>query len=300
MSVPDGGFLWGGSRVERDQVLFSSEGATFSPSLGWRRLPPSPLAARVGPLGAWTGSVVLVWGGWTSLDAHHETPDGALYRPAQDSWMSIPPIPLGPIITEWSAWAGNKLIVVADRGPSGWGGFISARPDQWDELDVAQKERAVSLSYDVTLGEWSVLPPVPARLAETLSCWIDDRFICIRSDGSAFIWSPELGRIVETQDLPGGKKALRGLIGFSAVGGRAVLLSCVPQKATGQEREEVAGWAWDPATEGWIALPAPPLSARSGVSVATIENSLCLWGGISPHGGKQVFHRDGAMLHFGH
>lgn len=55
VATAEGVFVWGDLR-RRD-------GGVVGRDLGWRPVPPAPIAPRVGAAMAWTGDRVLVWGG---------------------------------------------------------------------------------------------------------------------------------------------------------------------------------------------------------------------------------------------
>jgi hypothetical protein len=54
----------------------------------WRRLPPAPLASRVNYTMAWTGSEVIVWGGFDALNRPRL--NGAAFDPVRGTWRSLP------------------------------------------------------------------------------------------------------------------------------------------------------------------------------------------------------------------
>lgn len=109
----------------------------------WQRLPDSPLAARQGAVGVWTGREVLVIGGNTALcppGARCDMPeasllrDGAAFDPAGPSWRAIAPAPL-PVMSAASAVIGDDAYLWLTRGDGALLRY-AVDEDRWDVLDV--------------------------------------------------------------------------------------------------------------------------------------------------------------------
>jgi hypothetical protein len=59
-----------------------ADGGAYDPQRGtWRALPPAPLEARRGHRAVWTGSEMIVWGGWARRNNDPFLSDGARYLP---------------------------------------------------------------------------------------------------------------------------------------------------------------------------------------------------------------------------
>src|SRR5204863_2676678 len=72
--------VWGGASGIRQDILHA-DGAAYNPrSRTWRRLPTAPLTARQYPAAAWTGTEMVIWGGYSNA-AGSATNDGAAYNP---------------------------------------------------------------------------------------------------------------------------------------------------------------------------------------------------------------------------
>ncbi len=64
--------VWGGSAYERaplpdsgELLTFRDDGAAYDPAAGtWRAVAPAPVPARSGHTAVWTGTEVIVWGGF--------------------------------------------------------------------------------------------------------------------------------------------------------------------------------------------------------------------------------------------
>jgi hypothetical protein len=173
--------VWGGTASGlQDETL--SDGASYDVERGtWAPLPPSPLSARSGPIAAWTGQEVLVWGDADGFDL-----DGAAYKPATGGWRVIAPAPLPQGLEYSGAWTGTELVVLGARTTSPQAAAYNPESDRWRELDppeivltegaprfevVSTGERIVALGqfgladptqvlvYDPQTDEWSSRRP---------------------------------------------------------------------------------------------------------------------------------------------
>lgn len=97
---------------------------TTSASGSWAPMAQSPLSARYGSVGAWTGSELVVVGGSTSqpcpvgavcdMAVPDGLRDGAAYDPARDRWRRIADSPL-PVFDAPTAWSGSEVVVLTPR-----------------------------------------------------------------------------------------------------------------------------------------------------------------------------------------
>ncbi|WP_188944969.1 hypothetical protein [Nakamurella endophytica] len=87
----------------------------------WQELPAAPISGRSDAVGAWTGSLVLIWGGRdaTSRGRPLLLGDGASYDPATRRWNQLPPSPLPPRASALSVWTGRQLLIWGGQGPTG-------------------------------------------------------------------------------------------------------------------------------------------------------------------------------------
>lgn len=114
--------VWGGydgRPAATDGV--ADDGAAYDPTSNrWRPLPPAPLSARAGALAVWTGTTMVVLGGYA--DGSGQPPrDGAAYNPATDRWTPISaPTPPGQHSLMWTSavQAGNELLAFSDWATS--------------------------------------------------------------------------------------------------------------------------------------------------------------------------------------
>jgi N-acetylneuraminic acid mutarotase len=100
---------------------------TFNPATNrWRRLASLP-SGRFGSAVAWTGSRLLLWGGYeyqngtpTGRGYPIVPPHGLAYDPATDRWSALPQAPLVGRLKPTGVWTGKSLIV--------WGGSNPKKP----------------------------------------------------------------------------------------------------------------------------------------------------------------------------
>jgi hypothetical protein len=130
--------VWGGSEGDSD-VGFYGDGAAFDPAAqSWRPVSPSPLVARSGHAGVWSGAQMLLWGG--SAD-DGPTADGASWDPATGAWSALPVAPLGPRVRHTAVWTGAEMLA--------WGGAGAGR-----------RRFADGAAYDPARSVWRRLPAV--------------------------------------------------------------------------------------------------------------------------------------------
>lgn len=162
--------VWGGWASSRDQSVFEAAaprgGAAYDPASDrWRIVPDAPIAGRGSPIAAWTGTEVLVFGGW----AGEKSPlDGAAWNSVTNRWRTIARSPLTGSGTV-GAWLDGRLIVVTSSAAAA---YDPAR-DRWTSLPAAPirpgwRSAAVAAGrlFIVAFGDgatppvdWAVLDP---------------------------------------------------------------------------------------------------------------------------------------------
>jgi hypothetical protein len=141
--------VWGGDSGLHGEDLHA-DGAAYDPGTGrWRALPPSPLSARVGQAAAWTGSEMIIWGGYDRVSAHRfqVISSGAAYDPATNTWRRLPRAPLSPRARAIAVWTGGTLVLL--------GGQPAVLTD-------TVRGYGDGASFNPALNRWRhVAPPVP-------------------------------------------------------------------------------------------------------------------------------------------
>jgi hypothetical protein len=266
--------------------------------VGWSELPPPP-EVRSGAATAWTGSELLIWGGYEYVGSN-EDPDagGFAFDAASRRWERLPAPPLDGRSDPAYAWTGRELVIWG-----GWdGGFRD--PPYFDD----------GAAYDPVARTWRILPAAPLAARAPFAVWTGaelivwgstDRFDRMR-DGAAYDPASDTWRRIADAptDVTDGSAVWSGeeMIVFGAAldgNNRADTLTAIgiaydpvsdtwrelppsglsPQAMTASWLgDELIAWdyehasaAYDPGTDGWRPLPAVPLkfSECRPVSVAT-------------------------------
>jgi hypothetical protein len=113
--------IWGGYDTTFTEL---DSGAAYNPATNtWRTLAavPSGVAGRERHKAVWTGSMMIVWGGYDQNDI--ELHDGAVYDPAGDSWSTVTGSGAPQVASQHSTvvWTGTDLFV--------WGPHLGAFMD---------------------------------------------------------------------------------------------------------------------------------------------------------------------------
>ena len=72
---------------------------------------------RMQAAAAWTGSLLLVWGGELGRLALVVSRTGLSYDPVTNRWSRLPQAPLQGRLNPATAWTGHELIVWGGLGP---------------------------------------------------------------------------------------------------------------------------------------------------------------------------------------
>ena len=249
--------------------------STTLPPATWSLIPADTLGQKSpGSIAVWTGSEVLVdhngccaGAGDVQLDA---------YVPATGTWKATAATPLWPRNDPGMVWTGHEVIAFGGSGsatgsppvhPLTDGAAYDPATNQWHAI-AAMPEPFIAtrgggavwtgsqvlawsfdptghetfLSYNPTSNTWKVLPPSGMPAPETTSG--------VASGGAGVVWAgSEL------------------LVWRSNTSGSAAPMS--------------DGAAYDPATNRWTALPAPPTPLGVGAAAAWTGTDLVVWGGVS-------------------
>jgi len=257
-----GMIVWGG--YGGTPVADLDSGAVYRPATGdWT--PTSTTGAPAGRdwhTAVWTGSRMIVWGGWVSnvpLDS------GGLYDPASDAWTatSTSGAP-SPRVWHTAVWTGSKMIV--------WGGANLSAQRYFGDGGI----------YDPVNDTWAPVSTLGAPTARRFhsAVWTGSRMIVwggvgdtgMVSTGGIYdpatnTWAPmsttgaPVRRISHTAVWTGSRIVVwGGLEYFSATIG--------------------TGGIYDPATNTWAPLTetGAPVSRRDHTAVWTGSRML-IWGG---------------------
>lgn len=136
-TLHNGGFSWD------PDTNFSAHKSAWTP------IAESPLSGRAGAGAAFTGTEIVIWGGY----GQGERPlgDGAAYDPESDSWRLLPDAPIAAAIPVATVWTGEEVLV--------WGSA---------DRSAASTEGA---AYNPTTNEWRRLPDAPAAINQGSGVW---------------------------------------------------------------------------------------------------------------------------------
>lgn len=165
--------VWGGYGVNRSgPAPIYGDGAAYNPTTErWRILPAAPITARNGQTAVWTGSEMVVWGGYDAegVESFHVTSDGAAYDPTKNKWRVLPPAPLSPRTRALGVWTGTGVLVL---------GGISG--------DVTSMNRSYldGAVYHPASNAWQhIAAPTPP--SDHVMLW----WMTLRSGGELLAWS---------------------------------------------------------------------------------------------------------------
>jgi N-acetylneuraminic acid mutarotase len=223
----------------------------------WRHLPEQPgQARREGQTAVWTGSEMIVWGGF-GIDVEEE-PVGASYDPEADEWRALPP---APIETRWGhtvTWTGEEIVVF---------GGVSDRPEE------------TAAAYDPASDSWRELAPSPLPVLSYHSAvWTGTEMIVIGGEApdsdqvsAAAAYSPATDSWRPLADSPvigAGVSLGQGQSGVWS--GSHALVYGVGEKPAG---------AYDPVADSWEVLQDPLVGPRIWQSVVWTNSEMIVWGG---------------------
>jgi hypothetical protein len=261
----------------------------------WRRLPvppPAQLASRSKPAVAWTGQQLIVWGGASRRGATLQVrADGAAYDARARRWAPLPPAPEG----QWqdndgavTVWTGREALF--------WGGFTPVDPAG----DPSLGRWSDGLAYDPARRTWRRLPTRPPQLKpasgyDGRAVWTGRELLVTgvpeadtRGGMVGGAYDPATNRwrlLPPSPALTGGSRHLQARTAAWA-GGRLLVWnfwSSRPRPAMdelgaidppGREPDGIDLWAYDPASDRWTVLPAPPAPVRR-----TVVDGSMVWDG---------------------
>ncbi|GAC1352172.1 MAG: hypothetical protein NVSMB1_12400 [Polyangiales bacterium] len=251
----------------------------------------APIVGRFAHTAVWSGSDMIVWGGTPKDPSVSGCPakgaycsDGAAYNVASDTWVKLPAPPIPGRRDHTAVWTGSEMIV--------WGG-----------IPILKGPFGDGASYDPVASKWTTLPSasitgryehsaVWSTTTNEMIVWggIDSKFTTtVLSDGARYkpatgTWSSMkappatfVARSLHAAVWTGSKMIISG--GCIKVGGG---YSSQCHGSGGAFANDAA--AYDPLTDTWTLLPAPPTTFDGRVGqAATIGGSsgslAMFWGG---------------------
>jgi N-acetylneuraminic acid mutarotase len=274
--------VWGGASDGRSDATLYADGASYDPATKqWTTLPVAPISPRTQMGWVWTGSSLVVFGGYGSVDSNGNVAslaDGAIYTPSTNSWRKLPPAPLSPRFNPELLWTGNEVFV------------IGGDPDNEsvDGPGYATGEAA----YDPSGNRWRKLPAMPSAaghdvrhlraMATARGIYVGQMWQHITTDGDTttldagvdFIvydtvhntWTKYATSATTLNDQP------PGLDGVTVAGDGLLVLPGQGWHGDESMRPpsfDQHGYRLDLATSAWKAMPAGPIDATDPLGVWT-------------------------------
>jgi N-acetylneuraminic acid mutarotase len=315
--------VWGGAYSSCDACTLSSGGLYDPSTRTWRDTSgvdaPAP---RRSATAVWTGTEMLVWGGYND---GHALGSGGRFDPATNTWrvISLAWAP-SPRYGHTAVWTGTEMIVWG--GTDGTDRFASGAryapaTDTWTPMAVAtlarSNHRAVWLdgamlvyggqgddgvdpdaylpsamvsggvSYEPATNHWSNLPTTgqPGSRAFHTATVVGDNLL---------VWGGYNGMSMLSTGATFGPNAWLATLAPEPAPRRfhtaVTLLTPSPQVLVWGGEDEMgdldSGGAFDLATNGWAALPTA-LSARRHHTAVSTGDAMLIWGGI--HGTTYLY-----------
>lgn len=230
-----GGYLYTGSS---DKPPSASGYAFDAKKERWTALPTSPLAPRSSAGTGWTGSELLIWGGFDGTWKHGRPgafADGAAYDPSTREWRMLPPAPLEARMP-LSVWTGHEFIV--------WG-------TAWQIKSEAPRDGA---AYDPRTDTWRTIAEAPIGLTDANAVWTGREMIVL----GAFLRN---GRSATTDTSIGAaynpsRDEWRTIADAPITTGDSTAWNGHEMIAWDYEQNSAA---YDPVSDQWHTLPRVPL-----------------------------------------
>jgi N-acetylneuraminic acid mutarotase len=236
----------------------------------------SLLAPRVGHTAVWTGSEMIIWGGYDGA-AHN---NGARYNPAANSWTVINPNSgLAPRNNHVATWTGSIMVI--------WGG---------SEGSTAYGDGAC---YNPTTDSWTSITTSGAPSARTgaTAVWSGSRMI-VWGGGATVYYPPDIIDPAGHSDfvqLPTGKRydpSNNVWTSVSQVNGptgalyHTAVWSGSQMLVFGGDTSAFSGGRYNPVTDVWsnISTNNAP-SPRSSHTAIWNGTNMIVWGGYTGGGG---------------
>ncbi len=229
---------------------------------GWSEL-PAPPEVRSDAATAWTGSELLVWGGYEYVGGNEDPgADGFAFGAATRRWEPLPPSPLEGRSGSAFAWTGQELLI--------WGGWDGGFRDPPYFSDGA--------AYDPVSGTWRMLPAAPIDARTAFSVWTGEEMIVWgstdradrRLDGAAYDPITNAWRIIADGPID--------ITDGSAVwtGDEMIVFGAALDGNNHADTPTAIGAAYDPTSDTWRELPPSDLSPQA-MTAEWLNGELIAW-----------------------
>lgn len=242
-----------------DKCEWSAFSACAAPK-GWLPMAKPTITGRTMHTALWTGSKMLVWGGYGSSPTYKL--DGAAYDLGADTWTVLPASPLAGRRQHAAVWTGSKMIV--------WSGYDGV---------TQYKDGAI---YDPVAGTWKTIATSPlsgrhnaavvwSAATSTMLVWggcTSSDCSAVTNDGAAYDPATDAWTAI-----PSGPLAARTDHAFEVVGGELVIFG--GRNALGTALGD--GGRYDPVTKVWTKFSDPGTVLDARYDAASISDGSTLW-----------------------
>ncbi|MDQ6948687.1 MAG: hypothetical protein M3256_21130 [Actinomycetota bacterium] len=248
----------------------------------WRPLARSPLNPRIAAGALWTGTNMLVWGGFDGRTLRN---DGGAYDPVANRWELVPDAPLSSRSRYTLVWTGKEMVV--------WGGW-GLKVDLPRVVDQSEGPQADGAAYDPATRRWRAMAPAPIEGRGAHSAvWTGKEMVVwggsggpfgpVLGDGAAYDPATDRWRPITAAPL-----AARSEHSGTWTGSAMILWG--GDHSSSGNADVPDGAAYDPSTDSWTMLPpgGAGLGAKD-IRTAWTGSELLLVGGFGPGSGNPPF-----------
>lgn len=182
---------------------------------------PAWLAPRAGHSVSWTGTEMIVWGGWSDESAAIAYSDGGAYNPTNDTWRELAQAPLSGRGYHTAVWTGEQLLIAGGQtDPSSstdGGASYDPATDTWQTIPTSglsalgspppveavwtgaelvewNREHGQVRAYSPPDGSWRDLPDLepPAPVSLGALRWTGTNLVALAAGDSGTMWAASL------------------------------------------------------------------------------------------------------------
>jgi N-acetylneuraminic acid mutarotase len=274
---------------------------------------PSSVSNRSHPSAVWTGTELIVWGGWdmvaTGPDKFVRAPSngGARYRPTTGQWVALSNANAPAArYRAASCWTGTEMLI--------WGGWTHGTfsttnvttnmffgvTTNYYYHETNHACLTTGGRYNPATGQWTAMQSTgaPGARGDYSSVWVGDRWIiwggntaiqnvepawsltvAATNDGAAYIPGSNSWFPVSSTNAPAAR-----MLHSAAWTGWQMLVWGGYNPDFLQPYHEVGG-RYTVSNATWVTIPSPRQpGAREAASVVWTGSELLVWGGTSAHG----------------
>ncbi len=235
--------VWGGTYYS-NASFYPRDGGRYNPAANsWTAVTtagaPFP---RINFAAVWTGSEMIVWGGYGGEFADRNLNDGARYNPATDRWTAMTttgaPCPRNSYTL---VWTGSEMIV--------WGGGGTVPPSYYGD----------GARYNPTTDTWTAMTSsgAPAGRLNHTAVWTGSEMIVwggnpggspYYNSGGRYNPATDTWRAMSTTGAPAARRV------HTAVWTGSEMVVWGGSNASSRFND---GGRYNPATDNWTAMPSP-------------------------------------------